>query len=218
MLTASLTVTGLVMNLAGVILLFRYGMPYRVRSEGLSYYVTETADKDKLAAERRYDLLGKLGLVLIVLGTLAQITATLEINVSKFLDVINFHPFLSALLISVIGGIPVTLAWSEFCHWINRKSHHDPKPDPRYRWLSFTFGVLERAMLTTLVLWLPTAVGGFAGAWLIVKSVVGWADFIKKQEEHEGRARFSVTLFGSLVSFLWAIGWGIWGMTVPLPR
>ena len=44
-----LNIAGLVMNLARVILLFRYGMPYRVRSEGLSYYVTESVDKREAA-------------------------------------------------------------------------------------------------------------------------------------------------------------------------
>ena len=41
-MSAPLNIAGLIMNLAGVILLFRYGMPYRVRSEGLSYLVTES--------------------------------------------------------------------------------------------------------------------------------------------------------------------------------
>ena len=67
------------MNLAGVILLFRYGMPYRVRSEGYSYLVTDNADKHEAATDKRYDLLGKLGLVLIVAGTGAQIVAALLI-------------------------------------------------------------------------------------------------------------------------------------------
>jgi hypothetical protein len=50
-------------------------MPYRVRSEGLSYLVTENVDKHEAAAEKLYDWLGWVGLVLIVIGTGAQITA-----------------------------------------------------------------------------------------------------------------------------------------------
>jgi hypothetical protein len=72
-----LNIGGLLMNLAGVILLFRYGMPYRVRTEGVSYYVTEDVDKREVATERRYDSLGKLGLFLIVTGTAAQILGAL---------------------------------------------------------------------------------------------------------------------------------------------
>ena len=52
-------------------------MPYRVRTEGATHYVTEDVDKRVIATERRYDLLGKLGLFLIVAGTAAQIAGAL---------------------------------------------------------------------------------------------------------------------------------------------
>jgi hypothetical protein len=71
----ALNVFGLAANLIGVILLFRYGMPYRVPTEGSSIYVSSKVDPNELAKERRYKRLGKLGLGLIVLGTLAQIGA-----------------------------------------------------------------------------------------------------------------------------------------------
>jgi hypothetical protein len=77
MSTTILNVGGLLMNLAGVILLFRYGMPYRVRTEGVSYLITEDIDKREVATEWRYDWLGKLGLFLIVAGTAAQILGAL---------------------------------------------------------------------------------------------------------------------------------------------
>jgi hypothetical protein len=47
------------------------------------------------------------------------------------------------------------------------------------------FGVLERALLTTFVLWLPMAAGPFAGAWIVVKAVIGWGDHDLKQTTHE---------------------------------
>jgi hypothetical protein len=71
----ALNVVGLAANLSGVILLFRYGMPFRVPTGGYSFYTTETPDPKVLAAERVYWWLGLLGLGLIVLGTLAQIVA-----------------------------------------------------------------------------------------------------------------------------------------------
>ena len=42
------------------------------------------------------------------------------------------------------------------------------------------------------------AAGPFAGAWIIVKAVIGWGNLDQKSDE--GRARYAVTLFGSLVS------------------
>lgn len=69
-----LSVFGLVVNLLGVILLFRYGMPYRVRTGGeVAYIASGQPDQREVKAERRYNLLGTLGLFFIVLGTVAQI-------------------------------------------------------------------------------------------------------------------------------------------------
>jgi hypothetical protein len=71
-----LNVSGLAANLIGVILLFSYGMPYRVRTGGdVSIIASGPPDQNAIRAERRYERLGLLGLVLIVLGTAAQIVA-----------------------------------------------------------------------------------------------------------------------------------------------
>ena len=64
---------GLVISLTGVLLLFRYGMPYRVRSAGESYELREGIDEEALKQGRTYNVLGRLGLFLIVLGTICQI-------------------------------------------------------------------------------------------------------------------------------------------------
>ena len=64
---------GLVISLTGVLLLFRYGMPYRVRSAGESYELREGIDEEALKQERTYNVLGWVGLFLIVLGTICQI-------------------------------------------------------------------------------------------------------------------------------------------------
>ena len=73
----ALNVFGLVANLIGVILLFRYGMPYRIPTEGFSFLTTETPNPAELATDTLYWWLGLLGLSLIVVGTGAQIVATL---------------------------------------------------------------------------------------------------------------------------------------------
>ena len=70
-------VVGLMLVFVGVIILFRYGMPYRLRRGGASYILREKVDKDDLKQEKFYDFLGWIGLILISAGTLAQIRASL---------------------------------------------------------------------------------------------------------------------------------------------
>jgi hypothetical protein len=48
MLADILTIAGLLMNLAGVILLFRYGMPDRISTGGSSMYVSSSTDPREL--------------------------------------------------------------------------------------------------------------------------------------------------------------------------
>ena len=65
---------GLILNLAGVIFLFRYGMPYRVRTNGKTAITKMLANAaETIQLERRYARLGRVGLILIVLGTICQI-------------------------------------------------------------------------------------------------------------------------------------------------
>jgi drug/metabolite transporter (DMT)-like permease len=67
------TTAGLVLSLIGVVLLFRYGMPYRVRTRGQPIRVAISSDPRAATLERRYEMLGWLGLFLVVLGTICQI-------------------------------------------------------------------------------------------------------------------------------------------------
>ncbi len=70
-------VAGLMANLAGVILLFHYGMPFRVRTKGQMVRVLAgPPNQEAVKLERHYDALGWLGLALVVLGTFAQIAGS----------------------------------------------------------------------------------------------------------------------------------------------
>ena len=77
-MTACLNAAGLVLNLVGVILLFRYGMPYRASqiNEGSLWADGPTAN-DK-AANKLHSRMGWIGLALIVAGTGSQLWATLR--------------------------------------------------------------------------------------------------------------------------------------------
>lgn len=68
---------GLLLNLVGVILLFRYGMPFRVETKGASSFLLEGTDQDAVQVERHYRRLGELGLLLIVVGSGLQAFAIL---------------------------------------------------------------------------------------------------------------------------------------------
>ena len=73
MTAASWNILGLTLVLVGVLLLFVFGMPFRVRTGG----VGETEDEKEKRAERVYNVFGWLGVSLVVLGTLSQIKANL---------------------------------------------------------------------------------------------------------------------------------------------
>lgn len=67
-----LAVAGLAINLLGVILLFRYGMPYRVETKGNSYLLLNEVDQGAVRVEGLYRRLGQVGLALVILGTALQ--------------------------------------------------------------------------------------------------------------------------------------------------
>jgi hypothetical protein len=72
---SELIVTGLVMNLLGIILLIVFGMPFRLLTGGHSADVSSSSDPKEIKIDRWYTFLGWFGLALIVLGTVAQIDA-----------------------------------------------------------------------------------------------------------------------------------------------
>ena len=73
---AVLNTSGLILNAAGVLLLFYFGMPYRTRTDGKHPRTFVLLDRSGIQkTERKYDLLGGLGLFLILLGTALQVYA-----------------------------------------------------------------------------------------------------------------------------------------------
>jgi hypothetical protein len=58
---------GLLMNLAGIFLLFVFGMPFRARTGSRLVKLLEQPNPQAIRAEGWYDMFGWLGLALIVL-------------------------------------------------------------------------------------------------------------------------------------------------------
>ena len=71
-----LNISGLSLSLIGVLLLFFFGVPYRIRGQDQSYIVTEQADAEEKAKDAFFSRLGFAGLALIALGTFLQIAGT----------------------------------------------------------------------------------------------------------------------------------------------
>jgi hypothetical protein len=68
-------------------------------------------------------------------------------------------------------------------------------------------GYVERALVTVVVMWLPASAGAFIAGWLVVNMAGGWGAL--KTGTTRARASYAVALVGSLLSVMWALGWGL---------
>ena len=66
---------GLSLDIVGVILLFRFGLPPNVRRSG-AIHVTFDVDEDEVRKAKHYDRISWSALIFIVLGFLLQIVST----------------------------------------------------------------------------------------------------------------------------------------------
>jgi hypothetical protein len=72
--SASWTVLSVVLGIAGLLLLFRYGMPFRIESGGHDTVVVGAANPvEEERLDRRYKRFGYLGLMLTIAGGICQI-------------------------------------------------------------------------------------------------------------------------------------------------
>lgn len=65
------------MDIIGVILLWRFGLPLEVRRDGHGTYLRPKADPAEIAKGKRYDLIAKVAIALIVIGFGLQLWGTL---------------------------------------------------------------------------------------------------------------------------------------------
>ena len=70
-----LNLIGLFLNVVGVLILFRYGMPFHVPTGGAVSLITETRDQATIALEQRYEIYGYIGLGCLIVGTVSQMIA-----------------------------------------------------------------------------------------------------------------------------------------------
>jgi hypothetical protein len=66
---------GLVMDVVGVFLLFKFGLPEDVRRKGQGYLLLEETDQIEIAKAKRYDCWARIALLLVVLGFMTQLVS-----------------------------------------------------------------------------------------------------------------------------------------------
>jgi hypothetical protein len=71
----NLNLVGLLFNLIGIVVLFRWGMPFRVETGGATYLITVQRDANEIAVERLYKTVGYVGLAMLIAGTVLQMIA-----------------------------------------------------------------------------------------------------------------------------------------------
>ena len=64
---------GLLLDVVGVLLLFKFGLPEDVRRKGEGYLLLEETDEAEIAKGRRYDFWARVALGLVVLGFVLQL-------------------------------------------------------------------------------------------------------------------------------------------------
>ena len=106
--------------------------------------------------------------------------------------------------VSIVVGAAVTYVWSKWMHIVNGSTAE------RFEVIPLTIGLFERAIITTLVIWIPASTGAFVGGWFMVKAVGGWAKLVSPSSKRD-RATYFIGLLGGLMSVLmgnrnWLIG------------
>jgi hypothetical protein len=64
---------GLVLDIVGAIILFKYGLPENINRKGEVGLVTGETDAEEVAKAELYDRWGRVGLILLILGFALQL-------------------------------------------------------------------------------------------------------------------------------------------------
>ncbi len=107
--------------------------------------------------------------------------------------------------VSVIVAIPFTFGWSWLLHHLIEDKN--VPPPARIKWIPLMIGILERALITTVVGWDLPGSAVFVIGWMVLKTAGSWQDL--QSGTPDSRARFSVGLLGTLLSVLFALIGGV---------
>ena len=90
----------------------------------------------------------------------------------------------------------------QILRWIRKQTYQDDKAKP----LDFYLGITERAVATSLVVWAPSYVGAFIGAWVAAKLAANWNWRGNTEAARQGTL---TALIGNVISFAFAVGAGV---------
>ena len=114
-----------------------------------------------------------------------------------------------SFLISVFAGGLLPKYLTTYLYDVVEKleKEGDDRPIAKVPGLPGLTGYVERALVTVVVMWLPASAGTLIAAWLALKMAGGWGAL--RTGTTRARASYSVALVGSLLSIMWALGWGL---------
>jgi hypothetical protein len=64
---------GLIFDIAGVVLVWKYGLPESISRTGATYLLLEESDATEIARANKYDKRSRIGLSLLMLGFIGQL-------------------------------------------------------------------------------------------------------------------------------------------------
>jgi hypothetical protein len=74
---AALSPIGLMLDIVGVVLVWRFGLPQSVYRGGVQHLILEQIDEKEAARAARYDRYSQLGLILLIGGFVLQLIGSL---------------------------------------------------------------------------------------------------------------------------------------------
>ena len=69
---------GLILDITGAVLIFKYGLPEEISRNGNSYRISEQDDSYEKEKAKKYDKVSKLGFRLLILGFILQLISSLN--------------------------------------------------------------------------------------------------------------------------------------------
>ncbi len=75
MTSACINDIGLLLDIIGAVLLFKFGLPASIDRQGHIHIITEQVDEEEIKKGKLYDIWGKFGLGLLILGFVLQLAS-----------------------------------------------------------------------------------------------------------------------------------------------